>query len=109
MQRDDLLELHLSLTEGSLALSKNEKILLTENVRLTQSENRFDICRLVNTRDSKLKITPTAVSFTHARALISFDFSRANKKDAQEFTAEDCYVLICEEPATKQSLFVSQQ
>lgn len=65
MQKEDLLELHLSLTEGAIEMSKNEKVQLTDSIVLTKSESRFDICRLVNTRDSKIQFKPNAVSFTH--------------------------------------------
>ena len=58
-----MLELHLSLKDGDIQMAKNEKVLLTQNVVLSQSENRFDICKLVKESDSTQVIKPTAVSF----------------------------------------------
>ena len=106
MAKDEVLEIHLSLSNGAaINLDSEDQVMLSPSMVFYEPESLTKICQLMSTTDSSKLIKATSAEYLRDHILISFDFGK--QRGDPPMSKGDCYTLICEEQATKQSLFMS--
>jgi hypothetical protein len=89
------IDLHVSEVFDIFLTTSDDLTLLA-----TSTDKRRQICKLMSSKDSKVKIAPSDVVNLDHRTQLSFSFSTF----AQNIEPGDCFKLYCEDPASKTPL-----